>query len=535
MLTPAQPAPVDYYQNNCLSLINFVLATHRSILPDQALTLCIAYKQSSSDAQRLLARLLTRKGPIFRTKSLHYREISNHAQAVNELQAQGLIEIGANFPADQLIATLRKDEIVNFWSFPQQLKSARKAALIQNLMERFSDRQINRHLGQHFVWVNIQDLPSWDLLRLLYFGDAMQDWSAFVLRDLGLIEYEDVSFDDHYLGDHKRLAQELHYRRLSLVSHRLNDVPGLAVQLLDLLQAPVPDRITQRRRDKTLLRIGHWSERAGQLDWAASAYCLAEKHPARERLARILHKRDDLQAFERLTAQMLAAPWAEEEVQFVQRFGKRNAGFQPSTSTVEVDTVSCNVEQQAIELLTETQGWGAHVENALVRSLTGLLYWPVIFTQLPGAFTNPFQSGPNDLYYDDFAQSRTRQLDQHEQLLADDEQLTHYLARIYTSKLGLANSLVNWSVLERVGLNNIITAIPADHIRRLSQYLIRHLYNRRSGLPDLLVVYGPGEYELVEVKGPNDQLQPGQRVWLRTLAQMEIPSRVLRIKLARHQ
>ena len=35
---------------------------------------------------------------------------------------------------------------------------------------------------------------------------------------------------------------------------------------------------------------------------------------------------------------------------------------------------------------------------------------------------------------------------------------------------------------------------------------------------------------MVEVKGPGDQLQPGQRAWLEVLDQLGLPARVLNLK-----
>ena len=52
-------------------------------------------------------------------------------------------------------------------------------------------------------------------------------------------------------------------------------------------------------------------------------------------------------------------------------------------------------------------------------------------------------------------------------------------------------------------------------------------------MPDLLVFYPDGRYELIEVKGPNDQLQPVQRLWFKQFEALEVPARVLKIKLSR--
>ena len=56
------------------------------------------------------------------------------------------------------------------------------------------------------------------------------------------------------------------------------------------------------------------------------------------------------------------------------------------------------------------------------------------------------------------------------------------------------------------------------------------LQEMRTGFPDLTIVYGRGAFEFVEVKGPGDQLQNNQKLWIDRLRELQIPVRVLRFK-----
>ncbi|MCG8458458.1 MAG: VRR-NUC domain-containing protein, partial [Holophagales bacterium] len=53
----------------------------------------------------------------------------------------------------------------------------------------------------------------------------------------------------------------------------------------------------------------------------------------------------------------------------------------------------------------------------------------------------------------------------------------------------------------------------------------------RRGLPDLLVfdTASPVGFELLEVKGPGDQLRPEQKAWLDYLNDEGIPAKVLAV------
>ena len=79
-------------------------------------------------------------------------------------------------------------------------------------------------------------------------------------------------------------------------------------------------------------------------------------------------------------------------------------------------------------------------------------------------------------------------------------------------------------------LRSCCDTCPEAALLALAQHVIRWPYRTRNGFPDLTVVYGPGNFEFVEVKGPTDQLQPGQRVWLSALEEMGLPARVLKFK-----
>jgi hypothetical protein len=189
-----------------------------------------------------------------------------------------------------------------------------------------------------------------------------------------------------------------------------------------------------------------------------------------------------------------------------------------------------SVEAYALQAIVPDSGWGVHCENNLFKSLTGLLYWPVIFADIEDAFTNPFQSAPHDLFEEDFCHRRRALLAQHEAGLRDDKELLAFLSQAYSAKLGTANRLVNWSLFQTVPLAQWLEAMPVRVIRLLCQFLIRNLADYRSGFPDLFICYGRGDFEFIEVKGPGDQLQPQQRAWFRVFDELKLPARVVRLR-----
>ena len=533
MLTPQQPPPEDYYQNNCRTLFDRVAETYADLLPVRLMSRLTGFTDLSGSAQRLFARLLTRQGPAIRCDSLVYAEVQDLRCALTELCERGYISINPALPADQLLQRLRKAELL---ALASQYQKLRKPELIAGLLARYSDVQLRGMIYRQFEFVNICHVNDWQLVKLLYFGSEQHDWSSFVIRDLGMLRYEPVALQQRQFADAQALQAYLHYQRLSGLTHRLTEFPQLAGELAGLLSPPIDDRWVAQRRARALLRVGHWLERRSKTadpTAAIAVYQSVARHPARERMVRILTRCGDDEAAQQHLHNIRQQPWSEQELQFAERFGVRNGGFQPPTDTVCVTELQPSVEQQALDLLLAEQGgWGAHVENRLLRTMTGLLYWPIVFMEVPGAFTNPFQSAPHDLFSDDFVTTRRSAIERHEQQLHDNNKLVDFLNTVVEDKYGVASRLVSWGLLEQVPLQDWLSAMPIDHLRRLCAFYLRNMYHLRSGLPDLLVCYAPARYELVEVKGPNDQLQPAQRIWLNHLQRLDIPSRVLKIKLS---
>ena len=534
MLTPSQPAPEDYYQNNCCTLLEFVLARYRDLLTEDEEKHYESYLAASTDAQRLIARLLTRKGPVFRTDLLEYREITHLAGAVKELVDLGLLHHSELVGADRLLGLLRKDELLTL--APSAKASLKKSDVVDHLLSGRTDEQVRQQVFSQYAMVEISNLHFWDLARLLFFGESGGDWSTFVLNDLRLVEYEDVAIEARQFQSRAHLDLYLSARALSRLSHEVSERPNLSFDLLSVLSTLDGDRFILRRRDRSMLRIAQNLERQKMIDQAIAAYGAIPRHPARERHVRLLHKSGREEEASALLEQIKRTPLSEEEAQFAERFGQRNKGFQPETFEVKVEAIDSetNIETQALECLATMRGLvlGAHVENTLVRTLTGLIYWPVIFLDIPGAFTNPFQSGPNDLYSDDFVDARKEAITSLERDLSHHGAVTEHLEGVIKEKWNKANGLVSWSLVENLPLSDLVDVMPESHIRALTSFQIRRLPQFRTGLPDLCIVDSNGQYEFIEVKGPNDQLQPVQRLWFKHFHEMGIPARVMKIRVA---
>ncbi len=528
-LEPGLAPPPSYYRDNCTVAFEFVFQQYAHMLPLFILSQLDAYSKSSSDAQRLFARLLTRKGPFFRIDSLDYDEVEDKHGAIGELCDTKLIMNAAVGPADQLLGLVTKKEIIGLW--PKLNHRDRKDELVRSILNQYSDQQIALKLWHGFPYIRVYDEAALRLIKLLYFGNGMQSWSEFVIRDLGISRYESPARLCKQFETPVELSLYLAMLEQESYSYRLNEFPELADWLIVSLSIKTSNLVSERKRIRALNRIGKWCEQKGSLVLALQAYGFVEQHPARERMVRINHKLDNHESRDNLLGAIRQDPYCEEEQQFAERFGQRNAGYLPPTSSMEIEAVEGTIEQTVLRVLTESGGWGLHCENALLRSLTGLAYWEAIYAPVPGAFSNPFQGSPHDLNEPDFSAVRSTQIEQCEKKMACDESLKSHLTNMWLSKRGTSTNMVSWSLFQKIPIEHYIEGIGPEVLRKLMAYFIRHIYSRSKGFPDLFVSYEGGGYEFVEVKGPGDQLSLSQRVWLKKLESMAVSARVIKVKV----
>ena len=74
---------------------------------------------------------------------------------------------------------------------------------------------------------------------------------------------------------------------------------------------------------------------------------------------RIKHKLGAVEERDQLLKEISRAPLNDEEEQFAQRFGKRNAGFKPKTTVLELKSFEGSVEQAVLGFLTRKHGSGS--------------------------------------------------------------------------------------------------------------------------------------------------------------------------------
>lgn len=387
-----------------------------------------------------------------------------------------------------------------------------------------------------------------DRLRLMFFGNLHQDWSEFVLADLGVFQYESVPIAPSSRAFQQRGDVDA-YLALQMCRDALDawpdDLPfDDLIRALDAVGCAQPWLAT--RRAKLLFALGQACERRADWDAALDAYTRSAWPGSRHRRIRVLERcgRDDDALALALDAR--GGFESDEERQRVERMLprlQRRAGQRVERAAAAADVpretlvlarpdAFVSVEFAVRDHLAQPASPVHYVENTLINSLFGLLCWEPVFAAVPGAFFHPFQRGPADLHAPDFAVRRAAAFDACFAQL-DSGAYRDTIRRHFATKAGLQSPFVFWGVLTDALLDEALACLPPEHLRLWFTRLLADIRSNRSGLPDL-VRFWPAErrYELIEVKGPGDRLQDNQTRWLAYCIAHRMPVRVVDVEWA---
>jgi len=495
----------------------------------------------------LLVRMIMRKGVHFRLGKLNYPEIGDISAAAQPLLSHGWLDDQALLSVAEVFDVLLKAELLQaFGSFIEQPKG-RKDDWLPVLAEQFSESRSlcdwAPTLGDCLLSLTIMDLC--DRLRLMFFGNLYQDWSEFVLADLGIFTYEKVEFcaDSRGLRSREDVDACLFLHQCQLRFEAGEPLEPI-VEQVSALQFDNP--WLQRRRGKVLFQIGQYCERVAEFALALSIYRDCTYPGARQRMIRVLERCGEYALALELASLAEQAPESAAEQQSLQRMLprlRRKLGGPPLKRATPrpVERLDLQLPRtdpgMSVEFyvqahLHEDSGPVHYVENSLINSLFGLLCWPAIFAPLPGAFFHPFQRGPVDLLNEDFQQRRAELfqacLDQ-----LDDGRYTETIRERFTAKWGVQSPFVFWGALNEQLLEQALACLPAEHLKHWFNRLLLDIKANRAGMPDLIQFWPQHKtYRMIEVKGPGDRLQDNQLRWLEFCHQHQMPVAVCYVQWA---
>lgn len=534
-----------YYRDNFLALCATVEAQYADLLAPGEQLFLQRFRDLPFAAQCLYVRLVSRVGPWFRESRLAYPELGAIAPLVDSLLDAGLAQLAGGLPVADLGAMYTRPELLRAFGPLPGAALQGKAALLAAIESLALDE------GELLARLAAMDgariiapcgAREVEVLQLLFFGNRRQGLTDFVLSELGVARYYPYPLDRRYRLFPQREAVE-EYLALAALSdgwYELRESPEpTALQALaaGLLSLEVSFASSEGRWYRVCNGLGRDLERLGELDLAAQLYGRSRRHPARERRLRLMERQQDWAGAAQLCAQILAEPWCEEERDAAQRVlprVRRHLGDKPPPRCRDDFTrLSLTVPREGapVELLAAralSSRWLAvhYVENTLMNALFGLAFWEQIFTPVAGAFHNPFQSAPADMFSPAFRERRRDAIAARLAALRGAD-IGRELRDAYQRYASFQCRWVDWRRLEEALLVAATRIIPAAHLLAVWERMLFDPGENRRGFPDLLALGDtPGDYCLIEVKGPGDALQDSQKRWLRFFEKEGIPAAV---------
>ena len=187
--------PELYYLSNFRQALAWIGARYADLLSAEESHFIARFGELPWPAQALLVRMVMRQGSHFRASKLSYAEIGAIEAPARQLIELGWLSEQAPLEAAELAALLRKDELLAHLPLADRRATQKKAELLEQLLALDLPAQPFAAwcptLAERLYSLTVGELC--DRLRLLFFGNLGQDWSEFVLADLGIFRYEPVA------------------------------------------------------------------------------------------------------------------------------------------------------------------------------------------------------------------------------------------------------------------------------------------------------------------------------------------------------
>ncbi len=311
----------------------------------------------------------------------------------------------------------------------------------------------------------------------------------------------------------------------------------------NMLQAANIHENLKEKKEKLLTRTGQYFEKAHLLEEALHYYSLASNALAWERKIRVLSKLERNEEALIEIDKLSKSNFQENLLDFSNSFRlklKKQLAYPTQaqkreifkSETIEINRqASLRIEDQAMIYYRGLGFTGFYSENTIWTALFGLVFWDIVFMPLKGAFFNPFQRGPADLFTPGFKAKREEEIAQIIERIKTEEGWKDRVIHTYEEKYLTANFLVSWNRISKKQIQDLVQNVPDTHICLILTRMASKLSDFSSGFPDLLL-FSPGrhKYQLVEVKGPGDQLRPNQKRWLRFFQKNDIPYFVTKVR-----
>ncbi|PRY31047.1 VRR-NUC domain-containing protein [Spirosoma oryzae] len=546
-----------YYLDNFRYVLDFVKRLYGTLLNDAEWTFIHQFEALGLDAQSLYVRLSNRKGLFFRLNKLNYAEIIDLPGAADALQTAGFIDrLSAHHEAmgEAALSVFTKPELLELLPFEpeelRQLGKEKKEAVMQYALQELNFGEIVTALSTRESVVKLNFEAEDMMLKYLFFGNRGGNMTEFVIRDLGMINFE--QYDESQMTARFRTRKEVEDKLLiSLTSESFYEQKEAERPAEDIYNwflnwnetRPELSDIAIPGYQKLVCRVGAHLERQKLPDQALAVYELSDRVPARERRVRLLFKNGSTEEALALCDEIAVAPLNADERYFANDFRDKILGLSEKKRTrkattrflSDAESVSIpaayrhHVEEGVMNYYFEQGYDAAFTENYPWRGLFGLVFWDIIYDANVSAIHHPLQRAPSDFYLPEFYRKREDLLKKRLAELTTKDDWRRHTGRTFNAKYGITNVLVDWSDELMKLVLRFIDVLDVEQLRLILLEMARNVREHTRGFPDLLIWTDDGQYSFVEVKSPTDHLGPQQLHWLEFFQTIGVHGKVNRV------
>ncbi|GAA4445810.1 hypothetical protein GCM10023189_00160 [Nibrella saemangeumensis] len=549
--------PSKYYLGNFRYLLDFVQRLYGSLMNEAEWDFVRRFDALTEDAQCLFVRFSNRKGTFFRVNKLSYKEIEELPAALGELLLSGFVErLSAHHEimGAEVLNTFTKPELLELLPLePEELKplaKQKKEDVVRYALHELDFGEVVTSLTTRETVVRMNFEAEVMMLKYLFFGNRSSDMSEFVIRDLGMVNFE--RYDESKLTARFRTRKEVEDKLLiSLTNEEFRELKDAETPAEDIYNwflnwnetRPELTEIAIPGYQKLVVRVGAFLEKQKLPEQALAVYELSDRVPARERRVRLLFRYGMIDEALALCDEIAVTPQNAEEKFFANDFrekmlsaGEKKRSKKSTTRFLsDAESVSIpaayrhHVEAGVMAYYLEEGYDAAFTENYPWRGLFGLVFWDIIYDANVQAIHHPLQRTPSDFYLPDFYMKREDLIKKRLSELATADDWRIHTERIYNEKHGITNVLVDWNEELLSLVHRLVALLEPAQLRLILLEMARSLRENTRGFPDLLIWQEDGQYEFVEVKSPTDHLGAQQLHWLQYFQSIGVKGKVVRV------
>ncbi len=512
--------PPRYYLFHFLDMIGAIQKGHRSFLEESHLEFLKDFENLSEDAKCLYVRFVNRKGRFFFREAIRYPEIADIEGAIRELREKEFILHPKRSHLPDIFKGLAKEKLHEYLEHYSVVlkKSSPKPRYLEELtavdLETFPMEKLDGCLVQG-------RLDELSYLLFLYFGEISENLSLYTLRDLGIwSENKRTEFVPKFSSRDEARAHYFYARLMDEL-----DPAGYDITLIDAWPQPINEE-SLHLKETLLVTVGEELKKNEKYEEALIVLEKATIHPGRERKVRLLYQMGNLERTLKELHQLIDDPSSDEELLFAEDFLERKFHEKKKTAlslmldqaeVLSLDEAYFRQPEEGVrDTLKLTGIISHHAENAIWRSLFGILFWHEIFESPKNTFHSPFERLPEELGSSQFYVKHHEAIIEKLSLLDREDDFRAYVEKLKTTQGEGKNGFFSWSEEILSAIHDLRKFSPENAVQSILIYLAEDFHRRIRGFPDLLLIENE-KVRFAEIKAPGDSLRSHQLIQMNVL------------------